>query len=43
MRVRWLQKAIRNLDTEADYIAEENVTAAGEMFLYIKAKVDVTG
>jgi toxin ParE1/3/4 len=40
MRVRWLQKAIRNLDAEADYIAEENVTAAAKMFVYVKAKVD---
>ena len=43
MRVRWLQKAIRNLDAEADYIAEENVTAAAEMFVYVKAKVDELG
>jgi len=43
MRVRWLQKAIRNLDAEADYIAEENVTAAGDMFVYVKAKVDELG
>jgi toxin ParE1/3/4 len=43
MRVRWLQKAIRNLDAEADYIAEENATAAAEMFVYVKAKVDELG
>ena len=40
MRVRWLQKAIKNLDAEADYIAQENLTAAAEMFVYIKEKVD---
>lgn len=40
MRVRWLQKAIRNLDAEADYIARENPTAAAEMFEYVKTKVD---
>lgn len=40
MRVRWLQKAIKNLDAEADYIAQENLTAAAEMFVYIKTKVD---
>jgi len=28
------------LDAEADYIAQENLTAAAEMFVYIKAKVD---
>lgn len=43
MRVRWLQKAISNLDAEAEYIAEENATAAAEMFVYVKAKVDTLG
>lgn len=43
MRVRWLQKAIRSLDAEADYIAQENPTAAAEMFVYIKSKVDALG
>jgi plasmid stabilization system protein ParE len=40
MRVRWLRKAIRNLDAEADYIAEENAAAAAEMFVCVKAQVD---
>ena len=40
MRVRWLKKAIKSLDAEADYIALENATAAAQMFVYIKAKVD---
>lgn len=40
MRVRWLQKAIKNLDAEADYIAQENVKAAADMFAYVKNKVD---
>lgn len=40
MRVRWLRKAIKNLDAEADYVAEENATAAAEMFVYVKAQVD---
>jgi toxin ParE1/3/4 len=40
MRVRWLQKAISNLDAEAEYIALENSKAAAEMFVYIKTKVD---
>jgi toxin ParE1/3/4 len=43
MRVRWLQKTIRNLDAEADYIALENPAAAVEMFVYVKAKVDALG
>jgi toxin ParE1/3/4 len=40
MRVRWLQKAIKNLDAEADYIAQESPKAAAEMFEYVKNKVD---
>jgi len=40
MRVRWLQKAISNLDAEADHIAQENPVAAAEMFVYVKTKVD---
>ena len=40
MLVRWLQKAIRNLDAEADYIARENSKAAADMFVYVKNKVD---
>lgn len=40
MRVRWLQKAIRNLDAEANHIAQDNSTASSEMFVYVKTKVD---
>jgi toxin ParE1/3/4 len=43
MRVRWLRKAIFNLDAEADYIAKENAVAAAEMFVYVKAKADALG
>lgn len=43
MRVRWLRKAIRNLDDEATYIAQENPRGAAEMFAYVKAKVDAFG
>lgn len=43
MRVRWLRTAIRNLDDEATYIAQENPRAAAEMFVYVKAKVDALG
>jgi plasmid stabilization system protein ParE len=43
MRVRWLRKAIANLDTEAEYIAAENRMAAVEMFVYVKAKIDALG
>ena len=43
MRVRWLRKAIQNLNAEADYIAQENPAAAAEMFEYVKSKVDALG
>ncbi len=43
MRVRWLRKAISNLDAEAEYIAKDNAVAAAEMFTYVKAKVDALG
>lgn len=40
MRVRWLRTAIRNLDAEADYIAQDNPAAATEMFHHVMARVD---
>ncbi len=40
MRVRWLRKAIGNLDAEAAYLAQENPTAAAEMFEHVKTKVE---
>jgi toxin ParE1/3/4 len=40
LRLRWLRKAIANLDAEAEYIAQENPQAAAEMFAYVKAKVE---
>lgn len=43
MIVRWLIKAIGNLDAEAEYIARQNPTAAAEMYLYIKTIVDALG
>lgn len=43
MWVRWLQKANRNLDAEADYIAQKNSNAAADMFVYVKSKVDALG
>ena len=43
MRVRWLTKAIRNLDAEAEYIARQNPAAAAEMYLCIKTRVDALG
>ena len=43
MQVRWLRKAIQNLDAEAEYIAQENPKIAAEMFEYVKAKVEALG
>ncbi|MEI7842088.1 MAG: type II toxin-antitoxin system RelE/ParE family toxin [Gallionellaceae bacterium] len=43
MRVRWLRKAISNLDAEAEYVAKENAVAVAEMFVYVKAKVEALG
>lgn len=43
MRVRWLRKALKNLDDEANYIAQENPKAAAEMFAYVRGKVDALG
>ncbi|MDW5418432.1 type II toxin-antitoxin system RelE/ParE family toxin [Iodobacter sp. CM08] len=40
LRLRWLRKAIANLDAEAEYITQENPQAAAEMFAYVKAKVE---
>lgn len=43
MQVRWLRKAIQNLNAEAEYITKENPTSAAEMFEYVKAKVEALG
>lgn len=40
MRVRWLRKALQNLDEQAGYIAQESPKAAAEMFAFVKAQVD---
>lgn len=40
MRVRWLRKALENLDEEADYIAAENPTAARLVAGRIRVAVD---
>lgn len=42
MRVRWLKKAIGNLDAEADYVARENSAAAAEMFVYFPYSPKIT-
>jgi len=35
VRVRWLRRALANLDAEAEYIAEDNPAAAGRVVLNI--------
>ena len=40
MRVEWLEKALKNLEDEANYIALENPTAADDFSDAIFARVD---
>ena len=39
MQVRWLKRALQNLDAEAAYIAQENPKAANECVLHIITSV----
>jgi plasmid stabilization system protein ParE len=41
MRVKWLQQALRNLEQEADYLAEKNPAAAHEMLQTFHTNVDL--
>ena len=41
MRVRWLRRALANLDEEAEYIAEDDPRAAGRVVLNILRAVDL--
>ena len=41
MRVRWLQKALRNLKEEADYIAQDDPLAAARTVFRIGEAVDL--
>lgn len=36
MRVRWLRRALLNLDHEATYIAQDNPKAAAEFMLHLR-------
>ena len=36
MRVRWLRRALLNLDQEASYIAQDNPKAAAEFVLHLR-------
>jgi len=40
VRVRWLRRALANLDGEAEYIAEDDPAAAGRVMLNILRAVD---
>ena len=39
MQVRWLQRALRNLQEEADYIAQDNPVAAAQVMMRIEEAV----
>lgn len=39
MRVKWLQKAMKNLDEEITYIALDDTETACKIYQYIKTKV----
>ncbi len=41
MRVRWLRRALRNLDEEADYIARDDPQAAAQVVDRIVTSVDL--
>ncbi len=43
MQVKWLRVALKNLDDEAGYIAQESPQAAAEMFVYVRTKVESLG
>lgn len=43
MRVRWLRTALANLDAEAEYIAEDNLAAAGRTVQRILRAVNLLG
>ena len=40
MRVRWLKRALKNLDEEAEYIARDNLQAAARIVERIATGVD---
>ena len=41
MRVRWLRQALRNLDQEAAYLAQENPRIAAEFVSHIQSSASV--
>ena len=43
MRVRWLRRALRNLDEEAEYIARDDPPAAARVVEHIASSVKLLG
>ncbi len=43
MRVKWLRKALLNLDHEASYIALDNPKAAAELVIHLRDNVLILG
>ena len=43
MRVRWLRKALFNLDQEANYIAHDNPGAAAEFVIHLRESAVTLG
>ena len=43
MRVRWLRRALLNLDQEASYIAQDNPKAAAELVLHLRDSAMMLG
>ena len=43
MRVKWLRKALLNLDSEAFYIAQDNPKAAAEFVVHLRERASALG
>jgi toxin ParE1/3/4 len=43
MRVKWLRKALLNLDLEAGYIAQDNPKAAAELVIHLRDSASMLG
>lgn len=40
MRVNWLNKALADLDAEAEFIGQNDLDAAGKMYRHVRKSVD---
>ncbi|CCO24775.1 type II toxin-antitoxin system RelE/ParE family toxin [Maridesulfovibrio hydrothermalis] len=43
MRVKWLKGAMRDLDMEVSYLAQEDIDLARKTYSYIRDRVDLIG